>query len=110
MASPLKIRSAVYLCGAPVVWAAHFLLCYVLVALSCSFGWPQAMVPGIAGITLAAVAALATLAWLSYRARRRPVNEETVLFARVSLGLCALSAVALLWVAFPATVLPSCVA
>jgi hypothetical protein len=121
MDNPLKRDSLLGMLGAPIVWAVHFLLCYVAVSLICDGGYPKASIAGmtlteliVAGVTLAAGAALLSLGMFNYRKWRsiprtdRADGGATRFMALCSVMLCGLSLVGLIWVAFPAFVLPSC--
>src|SRR5690606_23299254 len=114
---PMTRDNLLSLVSAPIIWSAHFLFCYVLTALACTYGWRGTD----AGIALATAVALALLAWAAaanyskwQRARRAGAVEAAAdgglqaFFALNSMLLCGVSAVALVWVAFPAAVLPTC--
>lgn len=106
------------LLSAPLVWAGHFLLCYMAVSLACATSADGALgvTAMIAALTLAALVLLAWIAWLNYRkwmdARRgyRPDADTQNFFSLNAMLLCAVSAVALIWVAAPAAILPPCAA
>lgn len=105
---------------APLIWAGHFLLCYVLVSLACMLGWQRTLLgldPAQIGIALATLLALALLAWLAvlcyerYRdfLRNTSSGDEPSSFITLNtVLLCGISSVALIWVAFPALMLPVC--
>ena len=64
----------------PLVWAAHFLLCYVTAAVWCA-KQPVALEP-IAGVraavaifTALALGAIAVIGWIGYRAHRLGAGE-----------------------------------
>lgn len=101
----------------PTIWALHFLACYLIVSLACANGAGQHAV--WLGIGLASAAGLALIALIALRngriwraARERHEHEEDAapFFAVTTLLLCAISALALIWVALPAIMLPPCVA
>lgn len=103
---------------APLVWAAHFLACYVLVSLACAYGFGGVRT-GIGVLTLLALALIGWHAMSNYRewmdARRvgpvyRPDADIRIFFSLNAMLLCAVSAVALVWVAVPAAMLPACAA
>lgn len=110
--------------AAPIIWASHFLVCYVLVAATCAFGWawdgPLGLVgmdPAHFGIAVATVAALSLLGLSAAqnfeKYRQCPTDDSarhdvSAFIALNALLLCALSTVALVWVAFPALILPTC--
>ncbi|HEY0845723.1 MAG TPA: hypothetical protein VGE12_10160 [Noviherbaspirillum sp.] len=103
------------LISAPLIWAGHFLLCYVWVSLACAFGWKAIGTP-IAIFTLLALTLLAYTGWVNYRKWTQtrhsnpPDADLRAFFALNSMMLCGVSAIALIWVAFPAALLPPCVA
>ncbi|GAB3540619.1 hypothetical protein GCM10027343_09950 [Noviherbaspirillum agri] len=103
----------------PTIWAAHFLGCYMIVSLACASGHTDVIHPGIGIITLAALALLGYAVLQNFRKWRQaqqaqqahaPGADIAVFFSFNTVLLCALSAVALIWVAFPATLLPVCIA
>lgn len=88
---------------APTVWLAHFLAVYVLATIACE---AAALAAAIA--TAVALAALLATGIVDY-GRWRASPEDTAGFvSSTSLLLCALSALAALWVAYPAFTLPAC--
>ena len=102
---------------APAVWLAHFTAVYVLVSLVCSaeaadrelFG--IAIVPlGVALATAAACALFAAVGFADYRTWRALKSGPRAFVSLVSVLLCGLSALAALWVAYPAFALPPCAA
>jgi hypothetical protein len=121
MQNPLKQNSLLGMVGAPVVWIVHFALCYIAVSLICDGGYTGDWLGGIslAGaivgvLTVAAFALLVYIAVVNYRIWADPPLPEMTsdgmvrFIALCSVMLCGLSIVALLWVAFPAYVLPAC--
>lgn len=126
MRNPFTLNSLPSMVSAPVIWAVHFVACYVLVSLACAYGFGGTEI-GIALLTGAALAMLAYIAlanwrkWKQLRQRCQPnpvqehetgtakaQSELLAFFSLTSIMLCALSAVALIWVAFPAALLPVC--
>lgn len=115
-----KVDHPAALAAAPLIWAAHFVICYVLVSLSCMLGWGRMALGlnpaeiGIALVTLAALALLAFIATMSYERYRyfqadsSPGEDIGCFIALNSVLLCGISTVALIWVAFPALMLPVC--
>lgn len=94
-------------------WAIHFLVVYVATAVACVVGVGSAS-PGIRStVTTALVAvtllAAATVIWHAVRTWRRPgqVLDRRFLI-RVTVGLDALGAVAILWQLFPLLLVPPC--
>jgi hypothetical protein len=107
--------------AAPIIWAAHFLGCYVLVSLACMIGWEDRTVFGLnpadIGIALLSAAALVLLCYtcaINYeKYRQAPTDEDgnhdiDGFIALNSVLLSLLSTVALVWVAFPTLMLPTC--
>jgi hypothetical protein len=83
----------------PAVWMAHFLAVYLLATLAC-----ERLAVGAAAVTVLALAALLARGFVDYGRVRRDGTEAFV--SLTSLLLCGLSALAALWVAYPAFVLP----
>jgi hypothetical protein len=114
--NPFKQDHLVAMIAAPIVWAVHFLLVYILVSLACGFGWNDGRLIGldpaefgIAVATLAALALIAYIAVLNLRKYRRALAAPTSRFiALTALLLGVLSAVAVVWVALPTFMLPTC--
>jgi hypothetical protein len=118
---PREVESLWTLFTAPVVWAAHFLICYVLAAVWCAkrgdsgFGVVQV---GIAAATLAAVAMILFAAWLAWRqwgfgTHDPPHDDPTARDRRrfqgfATLLLSGLSLVAVLYVALPLLFIDGC--
>lgn len=115
MRNPLTRDTLLSLFSAPLIWTAHFVLCYGLVSLACAYGFPGARI-GVGLLTVIALALLGAVAWFNlakWRAVRHskaPDAGMQAFFALNSLMLCGLSAVALVWVALPAALLPTCAA
>lgn len=128
MRNPFTLNRLTSLVSAPVIWSVHFVACYVLVSLACAYGF-GGVGTGIAVLTIAALAMLAYVArinWHKWNHAQRPSHpsqaprhdsqaehrapELNSFFSLTSMMLCALSAVALMWVAFPAVLLPDCAA
>ncbi len=106
-----------------IVWAVHFAVIYSLVGLACERGWTLHRMAGLNmlvwQLVVVGVVALALLTWLAMRAIRaarrsdeaidgQPVNRRHRFVSRVSLALCLLAAVAVLFTTIPAFLLPSC--
>jgi hypothetical protein len=110
--------------AAPVVWAVHFLFCYVFVAIYCEKAGRDAPLdqPTVVIVIATAVAlVLIGLATLSlWRVRGRSLTDNDFEFehntpeerhrflSHVALMLCVLSAVAVLYVTIPMLYLSSC--
>lgn len=88
---------------APAVWLAHFTTVYVFASVAC-----EALVPAVAVATAAALLVFVAAGLVDYRRWHMLGSGPGAFVSLVSVLLCALSAVAALWVAFPAFVLPSC--
>lgn len=102
---------------APGVWLAHFTFAYVMVSLVCSAGGAGREVLGVAVVplavgvaTLAACTLFAVQGYVDYRRWRAHEAGTRGFISIVSVLLCGLSALGVLWVAFPAFVLPPCAA
>lgn len=103
----------------PSVWAAHFLFCYLWVAISCAkLGaferFPIAFVIGTI-VALAIITASGTIAWFQTQGRGDPppheesTDEDRLRFlAKSTLLLAGLSFVAVLFTAAPALMLTDC--
>jgi hypothetical protein len=118
---PKEVETLWTLFTAPVVWAAHFLVCYVLAAVWCAkrgdlgFGVVQT---GIGVATLAAVAMILLSAWLAWRqwgfgTYDPPHDDPTARDRRrfqgfATLLLSGLSLVAVLYVALPLLFIDGC--
>ncbi|HZW22716.1 hypothetical protein [Noviherbaspirillum sp.] len=115
MRNPFTRNHLLSLIAAPLIWAAHFLACYLFVSIACALAVPGART-GIAAATTLALALIAVSAWSNYRkwsAVRRsnaPDAPTHAFFALNAMMLAAMSALALSWVAFPALMLPVCAA
>lgn len=120
-------RNGLLTMAAPMtVWALHFVVIYSLVGLACERGWTLHVVAGLNilvwQLALLCVMTLALLAWLAMRATRSSKREVTALsssgqdvtakrrrfVARVTLALCLLAAVAVLFTTIPAFLVPTC--
>ncbi len=109
---------------APSIWAAHFLVCYVAAAVYCEKAgrpaelWPVQLIVG--AVTLAAMGGIALIFRSLWKVRGLSTVNDNYNFAgndpeerhrflsHVSLMLCVLSMVAILYVAIPAFLLGSC--
>jgi hypothetical protein len=110
--------------AAPIVWAFHFLFCYVTVAIYCEKTGRAASLGDMRiAVAAATVVALAAIGWSSHtlwRVRGRSLTDNDFEFehntpeerhrflSHVALMLCVLSAVAVLFVALPAFTLSTC--
>ncbi len=110
--------------AAPIVWALHFLFCYIYAAIHCEKMGREAPLGdvriAIAVATAVALAAIAASTWHLWRVRGRSLTDNDFEFdhntpeerhrflSHVALMLCVLSAVAVLYVAIPVFYLASC--
>ncbi len=110
--------------AAPIVWALHFLFCYVYAAIYCAKAGRDAPLGGptlvIVGATVVALALIALSTLRLWRVRGRSLTDNDFEFEHntpeerhrflnhVALMLCVLSAVAVLYVAIPMLYLTSC--
>lgn len=120
---PREIDTLWTLFTAPVIWAVHFLVCYILVAVHCqkpnllgvTFGsirWT------VLGVTLAALCGIALSAWLAWRqwgfGSADPPHDDPSMADRnlfqgfATLLLSGLSFVAVVMVALPALFVTEC--
>lgn len=119
--NPFRLDHLLSMVAAPVIWGIHFVVCYVLVSLVCALGWSELRLLGMplghAGVALASLIALILLGYTAAlnieKYRRAPsdasdADDPAPFIALNSVLLCALSTVALVWVAFPALMLPAC--
>ena len=110
--------------AAPIVWAVHFLFCYVYGAIHCAKAGRDASLAGptyvIVGATAIALALIALSTHHLWRVRGRSLTANDFEFehntpeerhrflSHVALMLCVLSAIAVLYVAIPMLYLTSC--
>jgi hypothetical protein len=105
----------------PTIWALHFLVCYVFAAVFCAKAEPSAdFFPVrlvVAAATALALAAIAFVGFLGYRQwaiehdmrQDQPTDvDRRQLLGQASILLCGLSAVAVVYGAFPAVFIASC--
>lgn len=114
----LTLRRLLTLVGAPLIWIVHFIVCYAIVGLVCASQLSEERVMGmtaaqfgVAAATLIAGALMGSIAVTNLRRWRNPPGpdgEISSFFAVNTLLLCAISVLAMLWVAFPTLVLPTC--
>lgn len=110
--------------AAPIVWALHFLFCYVFAAVYCeklgrdaSLGGPTVVIIGATVVALGLIGLSVLSLW---RVRGRSLTDNDFEFehntaeerhrflSHVALMLCVLSAVAVLYVTIPMLYLSSC--
>ncbi len=110
--------------AAPIVWAVHFLFCYVFAAIYCEKLGRDASLDTatwvIVGATVLALALIGLSTHRLWRVRGRSLTDNDLEYehntpeerhrflSHVALMLCVLSAVAVLYVAIPMLYLTSC--
>ncbi|RWP66702.1 hypothetical protein [Mesorhizobium sp.] len=122
--APKQIETLWTLFTAPVVWATHFLGCYIGAAIYCakpelvglSFSAVRA---GIAAATVIALSLIALSAWLAWRQwgfgtddppHDDPTRRDRILFQGfATLLLSGLSFIAVIFTAMPALFLTECI-
>ncbi|TIP83639.1 MAG: hypothetical protein E5X63_20800 [Mesorhizobium sp.] len=121
---PREIETLWTLFTAPVVWVAHFLVCYIGAAIYCakpelvglSFSAVRA---GIAAATVIALSLIALSAWLAWRQwgfgtddppHDDPTRRDRTLFQGfATLLLSGLSFIAVIFTAMPALFVTECI-
>jgi hypothetical protein len=102
-----------------VFWAAQFTIIYGITGVVCARGWYRITFfgldlvrAGIAGATLLALAATAFAFWRAYGATRNRADDEASeqFIDTVTLWVCGLAFVAIIYNALPALILPACFA
>jgi hypothetical protein len=107
---------------APVIWGAHFLASYAIVSLACAAATTEPLLfdmnvvdVSMAILTLVAIALFIYIGAVNYAKWQRALHQQAPgddlsrFFALCSVMLCGVSAVAVIWVAFPTYMLPPCV-
>jgi hypothetical protein len=110
--------------AAPVIWAGHFLFCYVFVAIHCQkAGRNAGLEDERLWVIAATIVALAGIGWSTHhiwRVRARSLTDNDFEFehntpeerhrflSHVALMLCVLSAVAVLYIVIPILYLATC--
>ena len=120
---PMEVHSLWTLFTAPVVWATHFIFCYVGAAVYCAkedvFGLGfEAVRIGIAAVTIAALAMILASAWLAWRQwgfgmhdppHDDPTSHDRKLFQGfATLLLSGLSFIGVIFVALPVLFVSEC--
>jgi hypothetical protein len=118
---PKEMETLWTLFTAPVVWALHFLACYVAVAISCAKldGGNIDVLRGVlAGITILALAAIVLSAYLAWRQwgfgtdnppHDAPTRRDRLLFQGfATLLLSGLCFLAVIFTALPLLFIPGC--
>lgn len=107
-----------------IIWAVHFLVCYVGAAVYCAKeGRAATLLPVewlVLAATLCALTAIGLVAWTLWRVRARSVTDDDLSFeantaeerhrflSHVGLMLCVLSAAGVIYVTLPVLVLETC--
>jgi hypothetical protein len=110
--------------AAPIIWALHFLFCYVFAAIYCEKSGREAALGDVRiAIAIATAVALAGIGLATrhlWDVRGRSLTDDDFEYehntpeerhrflSHVALMLCALSAIAVLYVAIPVFYLTSC--
>jgi len=110
--------------ASPIVWAVHFLFCYVYAAIYCEkLGRDAPLGDARIAVIAATVGALAVIGyffWRLWQVRARSVTDNDFEFehntpeerhrflSHVALMLCLLSAVAVIYIAIPMLYLVNC--
>ena len=110
--------------AAPIIWALHFLFCYVFAAIYCEKSGREAALGDVRiAIAIATAVALAGIGLASrhlWDVRGRSLTDDDFEYehntpeerhrflSHVALMLCALSAIAVLYIAIPVFYLTSC--
>ncbi|WP_274426426.1 hypothetical protein [Chelativorans sp. YIM 93263] len=116
--------SLVGMVAGPLVWGAHFLTCYIAIAVACAFefetggpgewGTVKTILLAVTGIALALIAVLILLAWHrwmqagGFEKPRDSTQARHQFMAVGGLLLCFLSVVAVIYAAVPLFFLPAC--
>ncbi len=116
--------SLIGMVASPLVWVAHFLVCYIVVALACAFGFGTEAGGGwgTVGIVLVMVSAgavliIAGLTFLAYRRWRQSGGSEPPhdhrqerhqFMSVAGLLLSVLSGIGIVYTAIPLLILPLC--
>ena len=102
-----SIGSVLPLLAGPLIWAAHLFMLYLVESYACP-GIDTGIVRSVgAGGTLLALAAAGFAAWMFSRSPPQEYGKG-VLATAFALPLSMLSAVAIVWAALPAILLPAC--
>jgi hypothetical protein len=121
---PTPLETLWTLFTAPIIWAVHFLACYVGAAVYCAkqeqlpFGF-EAVRAGIGGATILALALISLSAWLAWRQwgfgsddppHDQPTRLDRTLFQGfATLLLAGLSFIGVIYVALPALFISECI-
>ena len=120
---PREVETLWTLFTAPVVWALHFMICYIVVAIYCEkavlwaieFGTIRLALVGLTLLALAMIVLSAYLAWRQwgFGSGDPPHDQPTALDRRrfqgfATLLLSGLSFVAVIYVAIPLILIDGC--
>ena len=120
---PRQVESLWTLFTAPVVWALHFLACYVGAAIFCEKPWLfgndfanlRLAIAGLTALSLAMIVVSAALAWRQWGfgigdpPHDDPTRSDRLLFqGYATLLLSGLSFVAVIFTALPALFITAC--
>lgn len=121
---PREVESLWTLFTAPVVWAIHFLVCYVGVAILCEkpgflgmdFGSLRLAIAAVTAVALAMIVFSAVLSWRQWGfgtgdpPHDDPTRRDRLLFqGYATLLLSGLSFIAVIFTAMPAIFITECV-
>lgn len=121
--SPYRETSLWFLVAGPLIWSAHFLVSYVSAAIYCAKAPPphdMNLVQGIIAVaTIAALAGIVLAGWLAARKWQvgfrgwtehgsSTLEDRQRFMGHATWLLCALSAVATIYVALPAIFAATC--
>ena len=116
--------SLIGMVASPLVWAGHFLVCYILVSLGCAFGfgsetggeWGTVRIVLLI-VSAGAVLVIAGLTFLAYRRWRQSggsepphdhLEERHRFMSVAALLLSVLSGIGVVYTAIPLLALPIC--
>lgn len=120
---PKEVESLWTLFTAPVVWAVHFLVCYIVAAIFCErpdflggdFNTLRAVIAAVTALALAMIVLSAALAWRQWGfgtgdpPHDDPTHRDRLLFqGYATLLLSGLSLVAVIFTAMPALFITQC--
>lgn len=106
-------RAFLLLLSGPLIWVAHLLLIYVFTALACARQFAHVQWLGVGVVTLfigvPTVAALGGMAALQAKQPPAEIAPDSAGFVRwTNMALSGLSALAVVWQALPAMIVPAC--
>jgi NADH:ubiquinone oxidoreductase subunit 6 (subunit J) len=102
-------RESLEMLAAPLLWFAHLIAMYGVTALYCARNLPGLPLVSVV-VTLGALGGLVWLSVNALRDLRAGADTPGRRFAdAVAVGLCAFSALAIVWTVLPTLLVPSCV-